>query len=107
MMLVVLAFGVVLDGRMPGGEHFSGQPFGFWTSPQDRVRSFEPHLRLQKGSERMMAIYLIGPPPFRPYLQLNANRRSRVRQRCQPLGRVSQSDTDREESPLVPGLALC
>ena len=72
---------------------------------QDRVRSFEPHLRLQKGSERMMAIYLIGPPPFRPYLQLNANRGSRVRQRCQPLGRVSQSDTDREESPLCVALS--
>jgi hypothetical protein len=28
-MLVVLAFGVVLDGRMPDGEHFPGEPFGF------------------------------------------------------------------------------
>jgi hypothetical protein len=38
-MLVGVTFGVVLDGRMPAGEHFPGQPFGFWMSPfQDLVR---------------------------------------------------------------------
>ena len=47
-MLVVLAFGMVLNRRLPDGEHFPGQPFGFWTSPpKDRVRWFEPRLRLQ------------------------------------------------------------
>jgi hypothetical protein len=31
--LVVLALGIALDGRMPDGERFPGQPFGFWTRP--------------------------------------------------------------------------
>jgi len=32
--------------------------------PNDRVRWFEPHLRLQNGSKRMIVIGLIGPLPF-------------------------------------------
>jgi hypothetical protein len=37
--MVVLAFGVVLDRRLPHREHFPGQPFGFWMSPShDLVR---------------------------------------------------------------------
>jgi hypothetical protein len=43
--------------------------------PKDRVRWFEPHLRLQNGSECMIVICLIGPSPFYPSTQLNADRR--------------------------------
>ena len=32
-MLVVLVLGVGLEGAMPDGERFPGQPFGFWMSP--------------------------------------------------------------------------
>jgi hypothetical protein len=45
------------------------------TPQKDRVRWFEPRLGLQTGSKRMIVICLIGPPPFYPSAELNADRR--------------------------------
>jgi hypothetical protein len=60
---------------MPGGEHFLGNRSGSGRAhPKTVFRWFEPRLRLQTSSKRMIVICLIGTPPStRP--QLNADGR--------------------------------